>query len=283
MIRHDEVKRPLRRVLPYCFLPLVLAPTTVLTAQESRRAPEGITRRVTLTLVTNLSSRLPDGTSFAAELKQPFNVNSTTLLPVGTRFEGKVRSQQARRLNRSGWLRLVFGDVRLPDGTVRCISAFSSDIEKSGLRVDSEGTIHPRLTKRRVVLELGAVLLIGKVADDTAEIIITGLGVGAARYIGMGSGLAFLLIQKGKEIKIPQGTKIELTLDDEQVPCEQAQVSASGADANRSIEMAGLRQSERSEGSPDLKKRWHCEVPRRLRLLGMAVVRGFKHPQGRLG
>lgn len=63
-----------------------------------------------------------------------------------------------------------------------------------------------------MALELGEALLIGKVTDDLAETAIRGLTAGAARYIGIESSVAFLFLQRGRDIRLPEGTQIEVVL-----------------------------------------------------------------------
>jgi hypothetical protein len=168
--------------------------------------------RAELTLMSAVSSKLPSGSVLRARLEQPVVKDGQTVLPAGTLFEGHVETSRARRMMRPGSLALIFDHLLLPSDT-NPIRADVISIDSKSVRVDVEGRIHPTLSKRRLAIQLGSSFLVGKVADDLAEVAGgTAVGAGTARFIGMGTAAAFLMVQKGREVRLRQGDKIEIEL-----------------------------------------------------------------------
>jgi len=168
--------------------------------------------RAELTLMSAVSSKLPSGSVLRARLEQPVVKDGQTVLPAGTLFEGHVETSRARRMMRPGCLALIFDHLLLPSGA-NPIRADLISIESRSVRVDVEGRIHPTISKRRLAIQLGSSFLVGKLADDLAEEAGgVAVGAGTARLIGMGTAAAFFLVQKGREVKLRQGDKIEIEL-----------------------------------------------------------------------
>jgi hypothetical protein len=105
---------------------------------------------------------------------------------------------------------MTFENALLPHGSQPvALSVVSTDSRSA--KTDSEGKLHPTLSKKRLVIQLGGALLIAKLADDISEVAGgTGVGAGSARYYGLAGAAAFLLIQKGREVKLKAGDKIEV-------------------------------------------------------------------------
>ena len=190
-------------------LPAFLFLACSLVAAESSATLEGKSTR--LTLLSALSSKSPKASEFRARLEESVQVDGEVLLPQGTLFEGHVEPRPARRMIRSGALRLVFDRMVLPDGTVRFTNTSLTSIDYKGVKTDSEGTVRPRLSKKRLLVQVGGALLIAKVGDDLSEVAIATVTKNGARFFGLGAAVAFVLLQKGGEVKVPQGTGIEIT------------------------------------------------------------------------
>lgn len=180
---------------------------------RAQEAPTVAGKTATVTLLSTLSSKAPTDSSFQARLEKPVEVDGEIALPEGTLFEGKVKTVHARRLNRPGSLLLTFQTIHLPDGSLEGADLSLATISSKSLKVDSEGVIHPRVSKKRMALEIGASLLVGKLADDISETVIAGVTKGVARYIGIGSAVGFYLLQKGREVKVPEGTHFEVVFN----------------------------------------------------------------------
>jgi hypothetical protein len=219
-VAQENANHPSDKALPDAPLPQRSSPESTI-EYGYVAAPEGDARvelasleglRAELTLMSAVSSKLPSGSTLRARLEQPVVKDGRTVLPAGTLFEGHVETSRARRMMRPGSLALIFDHLLLPSGT-NPIRADLVSIESKSFRVDVEGRLHPTVSKRRLAIQFGSSFLVGKLADDFAEVAGgTAVGAGTARFIGMGAAAAFLLVQKGREVRLRQGDKIEIEL-----------------------------------------------------------------------
>ena len=110
---------------------------------------------------------------------------------------------------RRGALRIVFDRIKLPDGTVQRARFELSSTESDSAKTDSEGTVHPTVSKKRLTIQLGGTALVAKLADDLSEEALA-TTAGSARWYGLAASTAFLLLQKGREVKLEPGEVIEV-------------------------------------------------------------------------
>ncbi|MGH9504740.1 MAG: hypothetical protein ACRD20_17950 [Terriglobales bacterium] len=177
--------------------------------QESTTHLPDTGRKARLTLLSPISSKSPSGSSFMAKLEDPVAVEGKPVLPQGTLVEGHLETVPARRLMRRGALRMVFDRIKLPDGTVQPARLELSSTESKSAKTDSEGTVHPTVGKKRLVLQLGGTALVAKLADDLSEEALA-TTAGSARWYGLAASTTFLLLQKGREVKLKAGETIEV-------------------------------------------------------------------------
>ena len=176
--------------------------------QESDE-PAGI-KAAALPTVAN-HSKSPSGSSFMAKIEDPVEVQGRAVLPAGTLVEGHLETTPARRPMRRGALRMIFDRVKLPDGTVQPARFELSSTESNSARTDSEGTVHPTVSKKRLAIQLGSTAAVAKLADDLSEEALAA-AAGSARWYGLAASTAFLLLQKGREVKLKPGEMIEVDL-----------------------------------------------------------------------
>jgi hypothetical protein len=85
--------------------------------------------------------------------------------------------------------------------------------------LDEEGTLHGR--KPGIVnglVDLGYAYALGKVSDDISETPIRAIGASmsdaavanTARYVGLGTALAFLITRHGRDVYLPKYSVIEI-------------------------------------------------------------------------
>jgi len=166
---------------------------------------------VTLSLDSEVSSKLPDGTSFRALLKAPAALQGKTVLPEGTLFEGHLKTVRARRPMRAGSVFMVFDRMILPGSTPANVSANVTATGSDAVKTGAEGQLRPTISKKRLVFQLGGTALAAKLSDDLSEAIGgTTISAGTARYAGMAGAATFFLFQKGREVKLHPGDKIEI-------------------------------------------------------------------------
>jgi hypothetical protein len=131
----------------------------------------------TLTMLTEVTSKMQPGTAFQAQDSS------------GRIYSGHIVTKRARRLRRNGSMLLVF------DQPVHVTNS------------DPEGLLRGRISKKRLMLQIGAGTLAAKLADDSIEGVI---GPGRARYVGLGALAATFLISRGAEARLHVGDHIEV-------------------------------------------------------------------------
>jgi phage gp45-like len=67
------------------------------------------------------------------------------------------------------------------------------------------------VSKKRLALQLGGTALVAKLADDLSEEALA-TSAGSARWYGLAASTTFLLLQKGREVKLKPGEVIEVDL-----------------------------------------------------------------------
>lgn len=164
----------------------------------------------TISLVSEVT-KLPSGSPFQARLESPIKVNGRTVLPKGTMFEGHLRTVHARYLIRPGSVLMMFEQTVLPDGSVQPLHANLVSPGNDAIQTDVEGKLRPKTSKRRLLIQLGGTGLAAKFADDLAQLLGgTALSATKARFAGLGVASTFLVIQKGREVKLRVGDHLDV-------------------------------------------------------------------------
>ena len=181
--------------------------------------PAGMTIPVKLT-TSLVSSAAKEGDLIEAKTSQDINLGDASI-PAGTIVSGHVvETKAAQRLAKSGSISVKFNSLRTPDGVVTPISAhIVSGVEKaSGIADVIKGESFQDKVKRTAIS--GAIGAGGGAVVGTAIGAIAGRGRGAGKgawsgaAIGAGLGVAeSLLVRRGAEVKLAQGTAITLQLD----------------------------------------------------------------------
>jgi hypothetical protein len=176
-------------------------------------------------LLTALRASLNhEGDTFRAELAEPLRVAGRVFVP-GTLMEGTVvRSAAPRILSRAGSLSLRVQRIVPYEGEPLRVSGSLSAAEvdaQARFALDEEGTLHGR--KPGIVnglVDLGCAYALGKVSDDIAETPIRAIAASmsnaavanAARYVGLGTSVAFLLTRHGRDVYLPKYALMEFDL-----------------------------------------------------------------------
>jgi hypothetical protein len=162
------------------------------------------------------------GDAFRAQLAEPVRVGSRVFAP-GTIVEGTVaRRAPPRMLSRAGKLYLRVDRIVPAEGEPLRVGGTLSAAEadtQSRFALDEEGTLHGR--KPGVLnglVDIGYAYFVGKVSDDIAETPIRAIGAAmsdaavanAARYVGLGSSLVFLITRHGRDVYMPKYSLIEI-------------------------------------------------------------------------
>jgi hypothetical protein len=174
-------------------------------------SPAQEVRKARLALLSQITSKSPSGSSFMARLESEVEAEGKPVLPKGALAEGHLETIPARRMMRRGALRMIFDRIKLPGGTVQPARFELSATESKAAKADSEGTVHPTVSKKRLAIQLGGTALAAKLADDLSEEALA-TSAGSARWYGLAATTTFLLLQKGREVKLNPGEIIEVDL-----------------------------------------------------------------------
>src|ERR1700681_5104535 len=129
----------------------------------------------TVTLLEDLTSKLPTGTVFTAKDA------------AGKVYSGHLVTHPARRLLRRGSMSLVFDEPVVP------------------VTKDREGVF--RAGNKMRLLKLGGSLAAAKLADDAVD---GAIGATKARYVAIAASAALIIFQKGGEAKLHKGDTVEV-------------------------------------------------------------------------
>jgi hypothetical protein len=170
------------------------------------------------------ASRNHEGDTFRAQLAEPVRVAGRVLAP-GSVVEGTVlRSVAPRMLSRAGKLHLRVDRIVPHDGEPLRVGGSLSAAEadaQARFALDQEGTLHGRKPGMvNGLVDLGYAYVLGKVSDDIAETPIRAIGASmsnaavanAARYVGIGASVAFLLTRHGRDVYLAKYSLIEFDL-----------------------------------------------------------------------
>jgi hypothetical protein len=162
------------------------------------------------------------GDTFQAQLAEPVRVAGRVFAP-RTVVEGTVvRSVAPRMLSRAGRLYLRVDRIVPPDAEPLRVGGSLSAAEadaQARFAVDEEGSLYGR--KPGVVnglVDLGYACALGKISDDISEAPIRAIGAtmgdaavaNAARYVGLGTAVAFLITRHGRDVYLPKYALIEI-------------------------------------------------------------------------
>ena len=163
-----------------------------------------------------------EGDTFQAVLAESLRLGDCTF-PPGSILSGTViRSVPPRMLNRAGKLSVRIdhilsaeADPLRVDGTLSGAEADS----RTRFALDDEGVLRGRKPGvLNAVVDLGYAYALGKAADDISETPIRAIGASmsdaavanAARYVGLGTSLAFLLTRHGRDVYLPKYALLEI-------------------------------------------------------------------------
>jgi hypothetical protein len=170
------------------------------------------TRIVALLNNTISTKETPQGTRFAAELKQPVLHDGRIFLPTGSVIQGRVTQiHGGRRISGASAIRLQADEITLPYGARYHLSAEVVDIDHyNASHVNHEGVI---TNKSNGAVTLGAAGL--TTATGAVAGAMIGGGVGAVVGAGVGAGLGtYWWLRQDHQQTLPTGTELVFSLND---------------------------------------------------------------------
>lgn len=184
--------------------------------------PVGTTLDAVLTSPIDSAVAKP-GDLFSAKIYAPLYLNNDLVLPANTTLEGQVTSaDKSGHAGINGQIGMRLTAAVTPDGMRYPLSAVvqtTDQPDKKQLHEDKEGTLHGRSKKAtiasgaaRTALWTGGGTLLG---ICFAPIVGGAVGAGAIAGVATGGavGLGSNLWRRGKDVRIPSGTRINFSLD----------------------------------------------------------------------
>ena len=168
---------------------------------------------VSLTLNDTLSSKTSQvGDAFSASVSQAVQVGDKVAIPAGSIVRGTVaRVERAGRVKGRAQLGLRFEKLELPDGQALDLAASLTALgEEEKETVSQEGEVTGQGSKKR---DIGTIA--GGAGVGAAIGAITGGKKGAAIGAGTGAaaGTAVILLTRGKDVELKQGSQVQIELD----------------------------------------------------------------------
>ena len=187
----------------------------VLTAAATgAEIPKGA--HVLLRMVNSINTRTAqEGDYVYLRTSTPISVDGTVVAPVDSYVQGVVaKSKRSGRVSGRAQLSIRLENLTLASGKVFKFSPHLSSVDSndSGQKVDSrenmikQGSSHGEDAKQIAILA-GSGAMIGGIADRSWK----GAGIGAG--VGSGVGLATVLLTRGKEVDLRQGTTLDVVFD----------------------------------------------------------------------
>jgi hypothetical protein len=176
--------------------------TPEIAASLNEPPPPGSSVHVRLT--TGLSSATAhEGDEIEAVLTRPLFDGNRLILAQGSRLKGAVlQVRPARRLSRTGQLRLVFHELALPDGVDEKVEASLQSVQAAkgqDVKLDAEGGVEADTPKTRYLttgISVGLALLSGRGDPDARNGDVNGNtssrvagGAGGFKLVGIVIGL----------------------------------------------------------------------------------------------
>lgn len=162
------------------------------------------------------------GDQFSAKLYAPVYVGSDLVFPANTMLEGTITAADKSGLaGNNGMIGMRLTAAVTPDGTRYPLSAVvtANQPKSEAIHEDKQGNLKGATTKKSVAT--GVARTAAWTAGGTllgiifAPIVAGGVGAGAIAGVATGGavGLGSNLWRKGRDVKVPSGTRISFNLD----------------------------------------------------------------------
>jgi len=171
---------------------------------------------VLLRMMNSISTRTAaEGNQVYLQTATPVAVNNKIVIPPGTYVQGSVsHSKRSGRVKGRAELGIRLESLTFADGRILKISPRLSEVDSgdSGQRVDDpESQVKAAGTRGRdagqVAILAGTGAAIGALADRSLQ----GAGIGGG--VGTAVGLARVLLTRGNEVELRQGTTLDVVFD----------------------------------------------------------------------
>lgn len=174
-------------------------------------APRGTNFEVvTNSTINSMSARVGD--TFTASIDEPLIIDSKSVIPAGSEMIGQITYvESAGRIGKNALMDIRFTSVKLPNGERVPVNA-------KILTTDASGVLRGGRKSNIILKATGTAAgstAAGAVAGTSAGAILGSVGGGALFGTAVGGlvGVGYALYRKGKNIVLPSGTKLGITLE----------------------------------------------------------------------
>ena len=184
--------------------------------------------RVLTVLVSPLHSTSgTEGSGVYLETVMPVIEGNRVVIPAHTLVEGTVEgNRRPGHFNRSSEFQFRFSSMIFPNNAVTAIHGVLQSIPGSKTtRASKDGELHTVDQTEKALIPTAGGAAAGAIVGSVSRF---GVGKFVGGGLGAGLGLSSVLLQRGDEINLPQGTHIEIVLRNEvKLTAEQANFNAS--------------------------------------------------------
>ncbi len=204
----------MRRVSPFLLSSLLL--TALLMQSASIAASDTVLpekTRITLQLNNKLSTRVnSEGDAFTAYVTAPVLIGDKIVIPKGSVVTGSIsRIIRPGRFKGKAVLNVLFQSIEIPGRGQVPIAASLARMDADGeAGIRSEGTVVGEGSEGN---DIGRVVMPGIVGAGVGTLAGGGKGAAIGGGIGAAIGLAAVFATRGKEIEVPRGSTLDITLD----------------------------------------------------------------------
>ncbi len=169
--------------------------------------------RITLQLNNKLSTRVnSEGDAFTAYVTAPVLIGDKIVIPKGSVVTGSIsRIIRPGRFKGKAVLNVLFQSIEIPGRGQVPIAASLARMDADGeAGIRSEGTVVGEGSEGN---DIGRVVMPGIVGAGVGTLAGGGKGAAIGGGIGAAIGLAAVFATRGKEIEVPRGSTLDITLD----------------------------------------------------------------------
>jgi len=188
--------------------------TAATLAAHAAEIPSG--EHLLLRMVNSISSRTSEpGDYFYARTASPISVNDRIVVPVNSYVQGSVTfSERSGKVKGRAQLGLRLEKLTLRNGRTYAFTPVLSSVDAAGTgqKLDGDENIVRQGPDHgsdagKIVFTAGSGAALGAIVDRSWK----GAGIGAG--IGGAVGLATVLLTRGREVKLPQGSSLDVVFD----------------------------------------------------------------------
>jgi hypothetical protein len=181
---------------------------------EAAEIPKGT--HVLLRMMNSISTRTAtEGNQVYLQTATPVAVNNRIVIPPGTYVQGSVsHSKRSGRVKGRAELGIRLESMTFADGKMLKISPRLSEVDSgaSGQKVDdSESQVKAAGSRGKDAGEVAILAGTGAAIGGIADRSFRGAGIGGG--VGTAVGLARVLLSRGNEVELRQGTTLDVVFD----------------------------------------------------------------------